>query len=117
MIKEIGHTAETEEILEDTANHLTGTGRLGDLLDILVKEETDLEKEANLHLEVTGITATLEVTGTSASPEVTGTAVTLETDPDMEEGETVGEVTVERLSMTTSLILGKLSGIKLLKKI
>ena len=126
MIKEIGHTVETEEILEDTADHITGTGRLGNLLDILVEEETDLEKEANLHLEVTGTTATLEVTGTTATPEVTGTtatlevtgtAATLETDPNLEEGETVGEVTAERLSMTTSLILGKLSWIKLLKKI
>ena len=64
-----------------------------------------------------GATATPEVAGTAATLEVAGTAVALETDPDPEEEETVGEVTVERLSMTTSLILGKLPGIKLLKKI
>ena len=99
MTKEIGHTPETEEVPEDTADHITGTGRLGDLLDILAEEETDLEKEANLQREATGATATpevagteatLEATGTTATPEVTGTAVTLETDPHPEEGETVG---------------------------
>ena len=68
-------------------------------------------------LEATGTTATPEATGTTATPEVTRTAVALETDPDPEEEETVEEVTVEGLSMTTSLILGKLPGIMLLKMI
>ena len=109
MTKDLGHTPETEEVPEDKT-----------------EEETDLEKEVNLHLEVAGTAATLEVARTAATleatritvtPGMTKTTVVLETDPDPEEEETVEDATVERLSMTTSLILGKLSWIKLLKKI
>ena len=48
MTKDLGHTPETEEVPEDKSNRIIGTGRLGDLLDILPEEETDLEKEADL---------------------------------------------------------------------
>ena len=96
MTVEIGHPVGTEEVPVDTADQTTGTSRLRSLPDILVEEETDLERETDLHLERTGTPVTLEVTGT---------ATALETDPNLEEGETVGEVTAERPRTTTNLIL------------
>ena len=96
MTVEIGHPVGTEEVPVDTADQTTGTSRLRNLPDILVEEETDLERETDLHIERTGTPVTLEVTGT---------ATALETDPNLEEGETVGEVTAERPRMTTNLTL------------
>ena len=92
MTVETGHLVGTEEVPVDIADQTTGTSRLHSLLDILVEEETDLERETDLHLERMGTSVTLEVTGT---------ATALGTDPNLEEEETVGEATAERLRMTT----------------
>ena len=105
-IEEIGHTAETEEIVpEDTTNLATGTTLQGNLLDTLVEDETDLEEETNLPLEMTGTAAALGMTGTAAALEMAGTTAALETGPDLEEEETGEEATAETPSRTSNLIL------------
>ena len=77
MSKETGHTAETEETTpRDTED--PGLGSLDPPLGTLAEDMTDQEEDTDLPLEVV---------------RMTGTAATLETDPDLEEGETTEEVT------------------------
>ena len=91
MIKETGHTAETEEATpRDTEDPVKGIGSLDPPQGTLAEDMIDPEEDTDLPLEVA---------------RMTGTAATLGTDPDLGEGETAEEVTAGTTGWTSKLIL------------
>ena len=104
-MKEIGHSAETEEVQEEMTDQVTGTSHLDNPPDTPEVEGIDLEEEVDLHQGMTEIAATPEVIGTEATQGRTGTAATLEEDPDLEEEEMEEEAPAGTLNRTIGLIL------------
>ena len=73
-MKEIGHSAETEEVQEEMTDQVIGTSHLDNPPDTPEVEGIDLEEEVDLHQGMTEIAATPEVIGTEATQGRIGTA-------------------------------------------